>query len=141
MIVPRSILTVVITAIGVLTVLYIGEQFLFHAPAAAHTAAALDLEIRSIRPPNAAALVKHRISWKPGRALATESYETSLARQDIQDYYSGALRSQGWISGPGKKNWPLGGIALVYHKNDREFHLSFSDSGRRLYTISLLWIE
>ena len=141
MIVPRSILTVVVTIIGLLTVLYIGEQFLLHGPPAARTAASLDLEIRSIRPPNASAMVKHRVSWKPGWALATESYATSLSRQEIQDYYSGALKSQGWISGPARKSWALAGIPLVYHKNDRELHLSFSDSGRRLYTISLLWIE
>src|SRR5207302_2048944 len=139
--VPRSILTVAVIAIGIVTILYIGTQFLIHGPAAAHTATALDAEIRSIRPPTAATLVKHQVSWKPGRALATESYGTSLSRQDIQDYYSDALRSRGWISGPGSKSKPLGGFALVYHKNDREFHLSFSDSGRRLYTISLLWIE
>src|SRR5882672_3529400 len=112
MIMPRSILTIAVTAIGIVTSLYIGAQFLMHGPAAANTATALDSEIRSIRPPTAATLVKHQVSWKPGRALATESYGTSLSRQDIQDYYSSALRLQGWIPGPGSKSSALGGIAL-----------------------------
>src|SRR5947199_8817930 len=135
MIASRSILTIALTVIGVLTLVYIAAQFLIHGPAAARTATALDLEIRSIPPPAAAILVKHQISWKPGRALAIESYGTSLSRQDVRDFYSSALTSHGWSSGPAGKSMPRGGIVLVFHKNDQEFHLSFSDSGRRLYTI------
>jgi hypothetical protein len=141
MLASRSILTIFATVVGALTVLYIGAQFLIHGPAASRAATALDLEIRSIQPPNATTLVRHQVSWKPGRALATESYRTSLSRQDVQGYYSSTLSSQGWISGPGSKRWPRSGISLVYHKNDREFHLSFGESGRGPYTISLLWIE
>src|SRR4051812_10948321 len=121
----RTILNVIVIAIGLFTVVFIASQLVVRGPAAAREARALDVEIRSIHPPATAVQVKRNVSWKPGRALASEYYETPQSQTDIRNYYAAALPLQGWLPGAGPKSGLLSGIAMVYHKNNREFHLSF----------------
>ncbi len=97
----RTILTVIVIVIGLFTVVFIASQLLVRGPAAAKEARAVDVEIRSIHPPATVVQVKRNVSWNPGRAVASEYYETPQSQTDIRNYYAAALRPQGWLPGPG----------------------------------------
>jgi hypothetical protein len=136
----RTTVSIIGAWIGLVTLLYIGVQFATKGPQSSRMAQTLSAEIAAFKPPGAATFVNRETAWEPGWARASEYYKTSLSPAQIQQHYSIELVSQGWAAGPMPRTRPLTKVAAVYHKDDREFRLSFAPPGsERTYEISLLW--
>jgi len=136
----RTAFGILVTVVGAATLLYIAWQYLSGGREAARMAGVLAAEASAFRPPPAAILVTRDVAWEPGRAHVTEYYNTSLPLDTVRDYYSTQLRSLGWSSGPLTSTRSLAEVALVYHKADREFRVSFgSPTSGWTYETSLMW--
>lgn len=126
--------------IGLVTALYIVLQFATKGGESSRMSHVLDAEVTAFTPPATATLVRRNVAWEPGRAHATEYYNVALSPEAIKKSYVDQLVSRGWVPGPMPLTRPLTEVAVVYHKDDREFRLSFGPpNGGWIYSISLMW--
>jgi hypothetical protein len=129
-------------AIGLITLLYVAWQFATYGRLSSEMADVLRSELSTMNAPDGVTLLKRGASWEPGWARASEYYKSPLSHEEIAHYYATLLAGQHWTSGPMARTRPLTKVALVYHKEDREFRLTFAAPGSEAtYEVTLLWVH